>query len=89
MGCYLSPNKTLTIESVVAALKEHPRGAELFVEGGFNINLLDPDSDWREMILRQIWQQRDLIICWRTSFCAGSYGSGMGKYGSLSERGGR
>ena len=48
MGCYLAPNNISTIESVVAALKECPRGAELLVAGDFNVNLADPEGDRRE-----------------------------------------
>ena len=39
VGCYLEPNDTLTIESVVSELKELPRGAKLLVAGDFNVNL--------------------------------------------------
>ena len=35
------------IESVVAALKELPRGAELLVAGEFNVNLAEPEGDQR------------------------------------------
>ena len=47
MGCYLAPNDTLTIESVVAALKERPMGAGLLVSGEFNANLAEPEEDRR------------------------------------------
>ena len=47
MGCYLAPDDTLTIESVVATLKERPRGAKLLVVGDFNVNLAEPEGDWR------------------------------------------
>ena len=47
MGCYLAPDDTLTIESVVNALKERPGGTELLVSGDFNINLAEPEGDWR------------------------------------------
>ena len=47
MRCYLAPNDTLTIESVVATIKERPWGAELLVEGDFNINLSEPEGDRR------------------------------------------
>ena len=47
MVCYLALDETSTIESDVAALKERPRGAELLVAGDFNINLSEPESDWR------------------------------------------
>ena len=40
--CYLAPDDTSTIESVVAALKERPRGSELLVTGGINANLEQP-----------------------------------------------
>ena len=33
IGCYIAPDNTLTIESVVTALKEHPRGLALLVVG--------------------------------------------------------
>ena len=47
VGCYLAPADTSTIESVVAALKERPRGAELLVVGDFNANLAEPEGDRR------------------------------------------
>ena len=47
VGCYLAPDGTLTIESVVAALKEIPRGAEMLMVGDFNINLAEPEGDHR------------------------------------------
>ena len=39
--CYLAPDNTLTIESVVATLKERPRGSKLLVTGEFNVNLAE------------------------------------------------
>ena len=47
MGCYPAPDNTLTIECVVAALKDLPRGAELLVSGDFNVKLVDPEGDQR------------------------------------------
>ena len=47
VGCYLAPDDTSMIESVVAALKEWPRGAELLVAGDFNMKLLEPEGDQR------------------------------------------
>ena len=47
VGCYLAPDDTWTIESVVAALKELPRGAELLVVGDFNAKLAEPEGDRR------------------------------------------
>ena len=47
VGCYLAPDDTLTIESVVDALKERPMGAELPVAGDFNAKLAEPEGDRR------------------------------------------
>ena len=44
VGCYLAPDNTSTIESVVAALKDIPRGVELLVAGDFNVNLAEPEG---------------------------------------------
>ena len=44
MGCYFAPDDSSTIESVVAALKERPRGSKLLVTGYFNANLTDPEG---------------------------------------------
>ena len=41
------PNDTSTIENVVAALKEQPRGAKLLVVGDMNVKLLEPEGDQR------------------------------------------
>ena len=46
--CYLAPNDTSTIESVVAALKERPRGSEMLVAGDLNANLDHPEGYRRE-----------------------------------------
>ena len=42
IGCYLAPDNTSTIESVVAALKERPRGTALVVLGDLNTALDNP-----------------------------------------------
>ena len=47
IGCYLAPDNTSTIESVVAALKERPRGAALLVAGDLNTTLMEPENDRR------------------------------------------
>ena len=39
-GCYLTPNNTSRIESVVAALKEQPQGEKLLLAGYLNMKLL-------------------------------------------------
>ena len=46
IGCYLDPDETSTIESVVSALKERPRGAALLVVGYLNMNLTEPENYW-------------------------------------------
>ena len=47
LGCYLAPKDTSTVESVVDALKERPRGAELLVAGDFNVKLSETEGDRR------------------------------------------
>ena len=47
VGCYLAPDNTSTIESVVSAFKEHPVGAELLVAGDFRANLAEPEGSRR------------------------------------------
>ena len=47
IGCYLAPDETLTIESVVAVLKERPRGATLLVSGDLNTTLTEPGNNRR------------------------------------------
>ena len=49
MGFYLVPNNTSAIESVVAALKERPRGAELLVSGDFNVTFECTRGTWHEL----------------------------------------
>ena len=41
------PDDTSTIESVVVALKERPRGAKMLLAGDFNVNLSEPEGDLR------------------------------------------
>ena len=48
MGCYLAPDNTLTIERVVDALRDRPKGADLMVAGDLNTNLADPEGYRRE-----------------------------------------
>ena len=47
MGCHLAPDDTLTIEKVVKALKERPKGAELLVAGDINASLAELEGDRR------------------------------------------
>ena len=47
IGCYLAPDKTSTIESVVAVLKDWPRGTSLLVVGDLNTKLTEPENDRR------------------------------------------
>ena len=48
VGCYLAPDNTSTIERVVEALKERPKGAELLVAGELIINLEALEGNPRE-----------------------------------------
>ena len=48
VGCYLAPDDTSTIERVVKALRDRPKGAELLVVGDLNTNLAAPEGDRRE-----------------------------------------
>ena len=48
IGFYLAPDNTLTIESVVAALKYCPQGSELLVVGYLNAKLEEPEGYRRE-----------------------------------------
>ena len=47
IGCYLAPDDTSTRESVVAVLKEMPKGTALVVAGDLNTALDDPEKDRR------------------------------------------
>ena len=47
IGCYLAPDDTSTIERVVAALRDRPKGTALVVEGELNTDLEDSENDWR------------------------------------------
>ena len=47
VGFYLAHDDTLTIESVVAALKERPRGTAMLVAGDLKATLTDPENDRR------------------------------------------
>ena len=48
VGCYLARDDTLTIDRVVEALRDRPKGAELLVVGDLNTNLAAPEGDKRE-----------------------------------------
>ena len=50
-GLYLAPDDTSSIESVLAALKERPRGAELLVAGNLNVKLLEPGEEYIAAVL--------------------------------------
>ena len=47
IGCYLAPNDAWTIERVVKALGDQPRGTALLVAGDFNTDLGETASDRR------------------------------------------
>ena len=39
VGCYFAPDDASTIDDVVAAISQQPKGAALLVVGNFNTNL--------------------------------------------------
>ena len=45
--CYLAPNETETIDRVVTALGDRPKGTTLVVAGDLNTDLEDSESDRR------------------------------------------
>ena len=47
IGCYLAPDNTLMIESVVASLKDRPWGAALLVVGDLIMTLAETEDDQR------------------------------------------
>ena len=47
IGCYLSPDATSTIESVITTLREQSRGAKPLVTGDINTKFLELEGDWR------------------------------------------
>ena len=47
IGCYLAHDNASTIESVVAALKERPKGTTLVLAGDLNTALEDPQNNRR------------------------------------------
>ena len=48
MGCYLAPENASTIDNVVAAISQQPRGATLLVVGDFNTDLDAPKGRERD-----------------------------------------
>ena len=46
-GCYLAPNDAQTIERVVTALGDQPKGTALVVAGDLNTDLGDVECDGR------------------------------------------
>ena len=47
IGCHLAPNNARTIERVVTALVDQPRGTAIIVAGDFNTDLGEMASDGR------------------------------------------
>ena len=45
IGCYLARDDTTTIERVVAALRDRPKGITLVVVGDLNTDLEDSEND--------------------------------------------
>ena len=81
VGCHLAPDGTSTIESVVAVLKERPRGAELLVTGDFNVNLAEPEGYRKGEDITVDMVTGDWRICRSTSSCAVAHGAGTGGHG--------
>ena len=81
VGCYLSPDNTSTIERVVEALRESPKGAELMVAGDLNINFAAPEGDWIEEDIAATFAMRDWRTWHRTSSCDIAAGVGTGGRG--------
>ena len=48
IGCYLAPDDAETIERVVTALGDQPKGNTLIVAGDLNTDLGDTENDRRE-----------------------------------------
>ena len=48
MRCYIATDYVSTIETVVAAIGQRPRGADLLVADNFNANLVSPDGNARD-----------------------------------------
>ena len=48
MRCYIATDYVSTIEAVVAAIGQRPRGADLLVADNFNANLVSPDGNARD-----------------------------------------
>ena len=77
VGCYLTHDDTSTIDSVVSALKERPRGAELLVVGDFNLNLAEPEGDRRGEYIVAAMATEGLVdisahfLLQRSSWCQG------------------
>ena len=46
--CYLYPNNSLAIESIIAVLKERPQGLEILVAGYFNADLVQTEKATRK-----------------------------------------
>ena len=57
IGCYLATDDTATIERVVTALGNGPKGTALVVAGDLNTDLEDSESDRRgtEIAGDQLW----------------------------------
>ena len=45
MGCYIAPYDASTIEAIVLAISQRPRGADLLVESNLNPNLESPEGN--------------------------------------------
>ena len=62
VGCYLAPRYASTLESVVAAIGQRPRGTDLLVVGDFNKYLELPDGHELKKVISTAIRQR----VWKT-----------------------
>ena len=87
IGCYLATDDTLTIESIVAALKEWPQGAALLVAGDINTTLTELENDRKGTEIAAALTEEGLkdMVC--TFSRSSANGAGNGGCGSWSERG--
>ena len=82
MGCYLTPDDTLKIGSVVSALKERPRGARLLVAGDFKVKLSEPEGKRRGKYIAEALAMEGLKDIQSTSSRSGFRGAQTGRHGA-------
>ena len=58
--CYLIQNNASTLERVVAAIGQHPRGTEILFTGDFNADLAVPDGKERDETIKAAMETEGL-----------------------------